>query len=244
MIFDIQKKYNETGFPDDETSIGYSINVYQESINKYAVEYLVNFVYLTKLMGDYGFVLVNEDEAKTMGLTSGSGLFEDLFKLMIKERNNKPYGDAAFMSREEKEISFLNRYFIFRKIHDVNSEKVVKIINIEQHHKEEFSEAVKEALKQPPMFIRKLKKKIVLNKYEPVEESKVLETENEKMIDAIIEEKKMVDEENKMVDDKADAEALQEKKQRCKNGTKRFPALGPDCYTKEEIENRKTKKNK
>ena len=244
MIFDIQKKYNETGFPDDETSIGYSINVYQESINKYAVEYLVNFVYLTKLMGDYGFVLVNEDEAKTMGLTSGSGLFEDLFKLMIKEKNNKPYGDAAYMTREEKEISFLNRYFIFRKIHDVNSEKVVKIINIEQHHKEEFSEAVKEALKQPPMFIRKLKKKIVLNKYEPVEESKVLETENKKMVDAIIEENKLVDEENKMVDDKADAEALQEKKQRCKNGTKRFPALGPDCYTKEEIENRKTKKNK
>jgi hypothetical protein len=99
-------------------------------------------------------------------------------------------------------------------------------------------------LKQPPMFIRKLKKKIVLNKYEPVEESKVLETENKKMVDAIIEEKKLVDEENKMVDDKADAEAVQEKKQRCKNGTKRFPALGPDCYTKEEIENRKTKKNK
>ena len=97
------------------------------------------------------------------------------------------------------------------------------------------------------MFVRKLKKKIVLNKYEPVEESKVLETENKKMVDAIIEEKKMVDDiiqENKMVDDKADAEAGQEKKQRCKNGTKRFPALGPDCYTKEEIENRKTKKNK
>jgi uncharacterized protein YyaL (SSP411 family) len=180
---------------------------------------------------------VKDDEAKTMGLTSGSGLFEDLFKLMIKEKNNKPYGDAAYMTREEKEISFLNRYFIFRKIHDVNSEKVVKIINIEQHHKEDFSEAVKEALKQPPMFIRKLKKKIVLNKYEPVEESKVLETENKKMVDAIIEEKKLVD-------DKADADAGQEKKQRCKNGTKRFPALGPDCYTKEEIENRKTKKNK
>ena len=185
-------------------------------------------------MGDYGFVLVNEDEAKTMGFTSGSGLFEDLFKLMIKEKNNKPYGEAAFMSREEKEISFLNRYFIFRKTHDVNSEKVVKIINIEPSNKEEFSEAVREALKQPPMFVRKLKKKIVLNKYEPVEESKVLETENKKMVDAIIEENKMV----------VDAEAGQEKKQRCKNGTKRFPALGPDCYTKEEIENRKTKKNK
>jgi hypothetical protein len=169
---------------------------------------------------------------------------------MIKEKNNKLYGEAAFMTREEKEISFLNRYFIFRKTHDVNSEKVVKIINIEPNisNKEEFSEAVREALKQPPMFVRKLKKKIVLNKYEPVEESKVLETENKKMIDAIIEEKKLVDEENKMVDEENkmvdDAEAVQEKKQRCKNGTKRFPALGPDCYTKEEIENRKTKKNK
>jgi mRNA (guanine-N7-)-methyltransferase len=60
MIFDIQKKYKQTGFSDDETSVGYPISVYQESINKYSTEFLVNFVYLSRLMEDYGFKLIRE----------------------------------------------------------------------------------------------------------------------------------------------------------------------------------------
>lgn len=167
MIFDIQKKYRQTGFSDDETSVGYPINVYQESINKYATEFLVNFVYLVRLMEDYGFKLISLEEANTMGFPAGSGLFEDLFRQMIKEGNRSSYGEASNMSREEKEISFLNRYFIFRKIHDVKADKVfAKIGQIED--KEAFEEAVKETLKKPTMFIQKLKRKVRLHRYEPV----------------------------------------------------------------------------
>ena len=169
MIFDIQKKYKQTGFPDDETSIGYPINVYQESINKYATEFLVNFDYLTRLMVDYGFVLISVEEAKTMGFPAGSGLFEDLFKQMGKD---KSYGEAPNMTREEKEISFLNRYFIFRKIHNVNADKVFKAIKASDiiEDKEEFEEAVRDALKKPVMFVKKLKRSVLLKKYERIEE--------------------------------------------------------------------------
>jgi len=169
MIFDIQKKYNQTGFPDDETSAGYPISVYQDSINKYATEYLVNFVYLVRLMGDYGFKLISLEEAKAMGFPSGSGLFEDLFRQMTKETNRTQYGEAQNMSREEKEISFLNRYFIFRKTHDVKADKVSKVIG-EIEDKEAFEEVVKETLKKPTMFIQKLKRKVRLHRYEEVDE--------------------------------------------------------------------------
>jgi mRNA (guanine-N7-)-methyltransferase len=167
MIFDIQKKYKQTGFSDDETSAGYPISVYQESINKYATEFLVNFDYLVRLMEDYGFKVISLEEAKTMGFPSGSGLFEDLFRQMNKETNRAQYGEAQNMSREEKEISFLNRYFIFRKTHEVKADKVfAKLGQIED--KDAFEEVVKETLKKPTMFIQKLKRKVRLNKYEAV----------------------------------------------------------------------------
>jgi len=169
MVFDIQKKYKQTGFPDDKTGVGYAIDVYQESINKYATEYLVHFEYLNQLMQNYGFVLVSEKEAKTLGFPAGSGLFKDLFRQMEKESDKKNYGKASEMSEYEKEISFLNRYFIFRKTHNVDAKKVQKTLMsglvelVEEPKKEEKEE------KEVKMRVRKLGKKVVLNKYEPVE---------------------------------------------------------------------------
>jgi len=233
MIFDIQKKYNQTGFPDDETGVGYPISVYQESINKYATEFLVNFVYLVQLMRDYGFELVGVDEAKRMGFPAGSGLFEDLFVQMRKDRNsNKMYGEAINMTREEKEISFLNRYFIFKKIQNVKADKVFDTIKnsvaIEDkkafEEKEAFEEAVKDTLKKPTMFVKRLKRKVVLNKYEPV----LIANKAESV--------------NMPVDNPQPVDKLVDKKPRCPDGTRRFPAAGPDCYTPEQIEEHRRNK--
>ena len=41
-IWEVTKKYDRDEFPDDATSIGYAIDVYQETINKVFTEYLVN----------------------------------------------------------------------------------------------------------------------------------------------------------------------------------------------------------
>lgn len=155
MIFDVQKKYSQTGFVGDETSVGYAINVYQESINKYAIEYLVHFHYLVRLMENYGFKLLTNTEANHHGFPTGSGLFSELFYQMKKE------GTAMDMSEKEKEISFLNRYFIFRKIHDVNAEKVYRSIT-KTIDKEGIQEAVKEVLKTTPVYVKRLKHKVVL----------------------------------------------------------------------------------
>jgi hypothetical protein len=48
-IYELTKQYSQTGFPD-ENSIGYAIDVYQESINKTFREYLVNYPLLVRMM--------------------------------------------------------------------------------------------------------------------------------------------------------------------------------------------------
>jgi mRNA (guanine-N7-)-methyltransferase len=157
LIFEIQKKFSQTGFVSDDTSVGYAIKVFQESINNYVTEYLVNFNYFVRLMENYGFKLLSNEEAKHHGFPSGSGLFTELFAQMKKD------GNPGEMSEKEKTISFLNRYFIFRKTHDVNAEKVAKTLKAESHTietKEEKKASRKKDENAP--FIRRLKEKIVL----------------------------------------------------------------------------------
>jgi hypothetical protein len=176
-IFEITKLYDETGFPDDDMSLGYGINVYQESINKVFREYLVNFDYFIRIMGDYGFVPLTKSEAQKMNLPDGTGLFSELFKFMENEVKRDPkvkndYGTALNMNYDEKKISFLNRYFIFKKVRNVPTEKIHKILSIEHELAEKVEDEImadmeKEVEKQKevekPVFIKE-KKKVLLKK--------------------------------------------------------------------------------
>ena len=130
-IYEITKMYEETGFPDDELSLGYMIHVYQDSINKTFPEYLVNFDYFVRMMENYGFVLITTEEASKNGLPHGSGMFSELFSEMESEIEQNPrrrsdYGRALSMNSDEKWVSFMNRYFVFRKVHSVDAEKIYK----------------------------------------------------------------------------------------------------------------------
>ena len=132
-ICEIIKQYHDSGFPGDNTSVGYAIDVYQESINQVVREYLVNFAYLTEVMGHYGFTLITLDEAKQLGLPANSGLFSELFDSMKKDiqldkRSAANYKDAPYMTDSEKAISFLNRYFVFKKTAQVDAKKITKIL--------------------------------------------------------------------------------------------------------------------
>jgi hypothetical protein len=110
--------------------LGYKIDVYQETINQLITEYLVNFEYFERIMENYGFILLDRTEAKTLGFSDSTGLFSDLFINLLNELNlykfkSKDYGDASKMSEYEKKISFLNRYFVFKKIRNVIIENVI-----------------------------------------------------------------------------------------------------------------------
>jgi len=124
LIFEIEKKYNTSllHLEMNETSIGLPIVVYQESIGQPIMEYLVYFEYFQRLMQDYGFELIKQEEANRIGFPSASDTFESLYNSMKKEAKHKNIfiRDAQKMSNHEKEISFLNRYFIFKKVTELS----------------------------------------------------------------------------------------------------------------------------
>ena len=96
-------------------------------------------------MENYGFQVVTDEEARSYGFIRGSGMFDELFRAMKQEIGKNPaaqkwYENADMMTEEEKRISFLNRYFIFKKAHNVNAEKVAKIVEIAEEVEEKAIE--------------------------------------------------------------------------------------------------------
>ena len=81
-------------------------------------------------MLNYGFQIIDLDEARSLGLPQGCGFFSELFDEMTNEISKNKfkssnYGMAPNMSKYEKRISFLNKYFVFKKINKhVNAEQV------------------------------------------------------------------------------------------------------------------------
>ena len=63
-LWEVTKKYDRDNFNNDSICLGYAIDVYQDSINKMAREYLVNYKYLTRILENYGFVLAPLEEMK------------------------------------------------------------------------------------------------------------------------------------------------------------------------------------
>jgi hypothetical protein len=177
-VWEIVKGYNSTKMEDNSSCIGYRIDVYQDSINQLITEYLVNFDYLDYVLDNYGFKLIDREEAISLGLPDGSGLFSELFMNMVEEvkinkNKSKDYGEAINMTEYEKKISFLNRYFVYKKIRNVNTEKVqlefsdYNVSEIQQNI-EETNKAVsvsknteKEIKKKQK--IRKLTRKLILD---------------------------------------------------------------------------------
>jgi hypothetical protein len=132
-IWEVTKEYSQTTYDPDISCVGYAIDVYQDSINKTIKEYLVNFTYFTELMRGYGFELLKRDEAIKLGIPNSSGMFSELFAVMESEiqqdtRQKSKYGSAPMMTAKEKQISFYNRYFVFKKITSVDVEDVFRSV--------------------------------------------------------------------------------------------------------------------
>jgi hypothetical protein len=244
-IFQITKRYSETGFPSDEMGLGYGVDVYQESINKTFREYLVHPEFLKNVMFDYGFTLVRREEAEQMGFERGTDSFEALHYSMMKgfrgnggggEGGRGEYGMAEKMSREEKEISFLNRYYIFRKRHTVDAGQILKQRQKRLQAEDVWAEQVMEnnveissmapsssssLVEEEPVEVvgkeKKVKfrkitalKKVVLGTYSPVREEKEdSDAEAEKEADAKAE---AVDAKAEAVDAKAEEKKVPRKK--------------------------------
>jgi hypothetical protein len=167
------------------------------------------------------------------------------------------------MTEEEKRISFLNRYFIFKKAHNVNTDKVSKIVAIAEEMEEKAiekdikedekksSEDTPKKAKSPRAKKIKNAEKVQLSDFVPIEEEELDKVESKGLLEK--EEKGDVKEKEKVPSAKEAKEAkvgdakvgdAKEKVPRCKDGTKKYKPLGEGCYTDAEIAAHKLNKTK
>ena len=113
-IWSIRKKYHDSDdsfMENTELSLGRKISVFQESINKEFDEYLVNFDYFEKVMRDHGFAIDTDFAVEDQEMNATES-FEVIYKKLYQN------GKQTNITNYEKEISFLNRCFVFKKIND------------------------------------------------------------------------------------------------------------------------------
>jgi hypothetical protein len=115
VIWKIEKKYRVSKFNFDKPLFGKKINVFVSSIGKQFEENLVNMKYLIEMAKTYELELI-ENKA-----------FEDLYKDMEK---SKEYNNiVSEMTDVEKEFSFLNTQFIFKKTKHASPQLFNKLHN-------------------------------------------------------------------------------------------------------------------
>ena len=193
-IWELTKKYEYNDFIDDETSLGYGIDIFQETINKTFREYLVNYKYFVRIMENNGFVLLSETEYKQLNLPDSMGNFEQLYNFMKMEVEKNPYlakklGTALDLSDEEKQISFLNNYFIFKKIRNVEYEPD-ELVSKKQNNKE------REALDASMKEFDEVDKNVETNVKENID------LKSKKLAEKYLQENQALEEKEKEKDDK------------------------------------------
>jgi predicted NAD-dependent protein-ADP-ribosyltransferase YbiA (DUF1768 family) len=132
------------------------------------------------MLENYGFVELTAEEAHSLGLPNSSGLFGELFQYMESEIRQHPqkkydYKNSSEMTTEEKTISFMNRYFVFKKVRNVDAESMAKTLSKSTHFDEDANMGENEEVETEKTIVvkhrksRKLKvPKITIDKYEPI----------------------------------------------------------------------------
>ena len=100
MCWKITKRYNNTEFIPDDSSLGIMIDVYNESIGTTFKEYLVNLDYLESICVNYNLKLIENVN----------------FSKMFANLKDMDYGSINNMTEDLKRYSFLNNYVVFEKI--------------------------------------------------------------------------------------------------------------------------------
>ena len=145
-------------------------------------------------MENNGFVLLSETEYKQLNLPDSMGNFEQLYNFMKMEVEKNPYlakklGTALDLSDEEKQISFLNNYFIFKKIRNVEYEPD-ELVSKKQNNKE------REALDASMKEFDEVDKNVETNVKENID------LKSKKLAEKYLQENQALEEKEKEKDDK------------------------------------------
>ena len=112
LLLRVTKQYTHSKFPADRTSLGYEIGVFQPSINTSIPECLVHLDFLERLLGALGFSRPEQTE----GLGESTGSFEVFY-------------EGSTLTEAEKEVSFLNSYFVFQKTGDADFDLLRRLVS-------------------------------------------------------------------------------------------------------------------
>ena len=164
-LWEVTKQYNRKEFEDNVSCLGYAIDVYQESINKVFREYLVNYDYLTQLLENYGFILLTKDELREKAINNSTGFFVDLFTQMNNDIKRNPrlardFKEAPNMSAAERQISFLNRYFIYKKVRNVDTKNVFLGLTKKTVEEEKTEEDITKRAKEEVLAVQNIKEPV------------------------------------------------------------------------------------
>jgi len=108
-VWSIRKSYDAEEMAADDSSLGLAIDVKFVTIGEEYREYLVNFEYLVKRLKEIGLELCNEKELAALKIQHSTRMFRDSYGMAERYRHYYK------MTPAEKEFSFLNRWFIFKR---------------------------------------------------------------------------------------------------------------------------------
>ena len=142
VVWFIRKKYDSSSPQFTTQQTGNQVGVFFETINvhnKDYDEYLVSYERLVKELGKQGLRPLEQNEYRALGLTSSTGLFDQAFREMVQYYGTHSYqpGERDILenairmngSDTEKEFSFMNRWFIFKKASEAIKVDITKILN-------------------------------------------------------------------------------------------------------------------
>jgi hypothetical protein len=129
-IWTITKQYEKEEFVPDESSIGLPIDVEFISIGATHREYLVSFAYLQKRLEEIGFELLDKDELENFNLKNSTNTFDASYDMATKQKKMYVIPDSV------KQFSFLNRWFIFKRVGDIGVGPVPSDISVPVQLKE------------------------------------------------------------------------------------------------------------
>lgn len=116
VIWNIRKMYDDFDTNRPHNNYGLKVDVYMETINQRMSEYIVDFQLLEEELSKFGIRSLTVEESKDLVVDNYTGTFKDLFEKMTSSgMRNRFIDNALNMSQEEKDYSFMNRWFIFKK---------------------------------------------------------------------------------------------------------------------------------
>jgi SAM-dependent methyltransferase len=120
-VWSITKDYDKEELLADDDSIGLAIDVEFISIGTTHKEYLVPFDLLKKKLAAIGFELLDQKDLAELGLSSSTNTFDISYEMAQKGKKTYNMPDAV------KSFSFLNRWFIFKRMGEVGVSGIPKI---------------------------------------------------------------------------------------------------------------------